>query len=180
MVTGEPRNRDTETIIADGAAGDERPGEQPADVDVAALIAERDSLLDQFQRARADYANLRRRTEQEQERSRVATSERLLRDLAPVLDDLQDAITHIPDAAVDSGLANGLRLVEQKFLTALGRLGVSQIEALGKPFDPAQHEAVDFDPAGGNTVIAVYRPGYVLGDALLRPAMVKVGPGLQA
>ena len=111
------------------------------------------------------------------ERAKVAASERVLRELLPVLDDLQDGLGHIPPDLADSGLANGMRLVEQKFQTALARLGVEPVPAQGAPFDPTVHEAVDFDPAGGNTVAAVYRQGYRQGDTLLRPAMVKVGPG---
>lgn len=143
--------------------------------DVAALEAERDGLIDQLQRARADYANLKRRSEADFDRARVAASERVLRELLPVLDDLQDGLGHIPADQAGSGLADGMRLVEQKFRAALDKLGVQQVPAQGEPFDPAVHEAVDFDPAGGATVAAVYRQGYRLGDTLLRPAMVKVG-----
>lgn len=143
-------------------------------VDVAALLAERDALIDQVQRARADYANLKRRSEQELERSRGVATERILKEILPVLDDLQDGLAHIPAEQQDS-IANGMRLVEQKFQSVLSRLGVSAVDSLGQPFDPSQHEAVDFDPAGGQHVAAVYRQGYRMGDALLRPAVVKVG-----
>ena len=70
-----------------------------------------------------------------------------------------------------------MRWVEQKFLTTLKKHGVTPIESLGQSFDPSVHEAVEADPAGGDTVVAVYAPGYRLGDGILRPAMVKVGPG---
>ncbi|MFM9106477.1 MAG: nucleotide exchange factor GrpE [Chloroflexota bacterium] len=143
-------------------------------IDAAALLAERDALVDQVQRARADYANLKRRSEQELERARAAATERILREVLPVLDDLQDGLAHIPPDAQD-GIANGMRLVEQKFQAALGRLGVAPVESLGQPFDPSRHEAVDFDPAGGQHVASVYRQGYRMGDTLLRPAVVKVG-----
>jgi molecular chaperone GrpE len=157
------------------AATDEaaEPAEQAPDAE--ALKAERDALLEQVVRARADYANLKRRSEQEAAQAQARAAERILRDLLPVLDDLQDGLGHIPPELADSGLANGMKLVEQKFLSALARLGVTPVEALGQRFDPALHEAVDFDPAGGDTVAAVYRRGYKLGDGLLRPAMVKVG-----
>ena len=62
-------------------------------------------------------------------------------------------------------------------MTTLKKHGVTPIEALGQPFDPSVHEAVEAEPAGGDTVVAVYAPGYRLGDGVLRPAMVKVGPG---
>ncbi len=149
---------------------------EAAEQDLATLQVERDGLIDQLQRARADYANLKRRSEADFDRARVAASERVLRELLPVLDDLQDGLGHIPADQADSGLANGMRLVEQKFRAALARLGVEQVLAHGEPFDPTVHEAVDYDPAGGGAVAAVYRQGYRQGDTLLRPAMVKVGP----
>lgn len=163
---------------ADAAGNANGPAADTADAaaELAQTRAERDALLEQVQRARADYANLKRRSAQEAAQAQQRAAEHILRDLLPVLDDLQDGLGHIPPELADSGLANGLRLVEQKFLSALAKLGVQPIEALGRPFDPARHEAVDFDPAGGGTVTAVYRRGYTLGDSLLRPAMVKVGP----
>jgi molecular chaperone GrpE len=67
-------------------------------------------------------------------------------------------------------------MIEKKLQAVLERAGVTAIEALGQPFDPALHEAVASDPAGdGSTVVEVYRQGYRLGDGLLRAAMVKVG-----
>lgn len=137
---------------------------------------ERDRYLDQLQRTTAEYTNYRRRTEQEREKQRLSANERLLREMIPVLDDLQRGLAAIPADEQDSKLAEGVRLVEQKFLNALRSNGVSPIEALGQRFDPAVHEAVELDPAGGDTVVAVYAPGYRLGDGVLKPAMVKVGP----
>jgi molecular chaperone GrpE len=159
------------TTIAEAEAGA---------TDAAALTAQRDQLVDQLQRARADYLNLKRRSETDFERARVAANERILRELLPVLDDLQDGIGHIPFELASSSLANGMRLVEQKFRNSLSKLGVETVPAQGEAFDPTVHEAVDFDPAGGDRVAAVYRQGYRLGDSLLRPAMVKVGPATEA
>ncbi len=72
-----------------------------------------------------------------------------------------------------------MRLVEQKLLNTLRRHGVTPIESLGLPFDPSVHEAIEADPAGGDTVTAIYAPGYRLGDGVLRPTMVKVGPATE-
>ena len=178
------QNRRTVRPGGNGAPVDEAPeasldeAGQTAEqaLDAEALLAERDALLEQVVRARADYANLKRRSEQEAAQAQARASERILRDLLPVLDDLQDGLGHIPPDQANSGLANGMKLVEQKFASALARLGVNPVDALGQRFDPALHEAVDFDPAGGDAVAAVYRRGYRMGDHLLRPAMVKVGP----
>lgn len=142
--------------------------------DIATLTAERDRYLDQLQRTAAEYANYRRRTEQEREQQRLAANERLLRDFVPVLDDLQRGLEAIPEEERDSALAEGMRLVEQKMLNTLRRYGVTPIEALDQPFDHTIHDAVEAEP-GGDTVVAVYAPGYRLGEGVLRPAMVKVG-----
>ena len=96
-----------------------------------------------------------------------------------------------PDTPLLYVLRNELGVMTPKFGCGLAQCGacsvlldgeeiracVTPIEALGLPFDPAVHEAVELDPAGGDTVVAVYAPGYRLGENTLRPAMVKVGPG---
>jgi molecular chaperone GrpE len=148
-----------------------------SDLDLDAVMAERDRYLDQLQRTAADFANYRRRIEQDRAQQRLAANEQLLREFVPVLDDLQRGLSSLPPDQQDSKLAEGMRWVEQKFLTTLKKHGVTPIESLGQAFDPSVHEAVEADPAGGNRVVAVYAPGYRLGDGILRPAMVKVGPG---
>ena len=139
------------------------------------MLAERDRYLDQLQRTAADFANYRRRTEQERAQQRLAANEQILREIIPVLDDLQRGLSALPRDDQESKLAEGMRWVEQKFLTTLKKHGVTPIESLGQIFDPAVHEAVEADPAGGHTVVAVYAAGYRIGEDVLRPAMVKVG-----
>jgi len=149
---------------------------QQAALEIEAALAERDRYLDQLQRTAADFANYRRRTEQERVQQRLSANEQLLREFVPILDDLQRGLGAIPDDEQDSKLAEGMRWVEQKFLTTLKKHGVMPIESMGLQFDPSVHEAVEADPAGGDTVVSVYAPGYRLGEGVLRPAMVKVGP----
>jgi len=146
-------------------------------LDLDTVTAERDRYLDQLQRTAADFANYRRRIEQDRAQQRLAANEQLLREIVPVLDDLQRGLSALPPDQQESKLAEGMRWVEQKFLTTLKKHGVTPIESLGQVFDPSVHEAVEADPAGGDRVVAVYAPGYRLGDGILRPAMVKVGPG---
>jgi molecular chaperone GrpE len=145
--------------------------------DLESVQAERDRYLDQLQRTTAEYANYRRRTEQERTQQRLAANEQLLREFVPVLDDLQRGLNALSPDDQQSRLAEGMRLVEQKFMTALLRHGVTPIEAIGQKFDPTVHDAVEMEPSGGDTVVAVYAPGYRLGNNVLRPAMVKVGNG---
>ena len=164
--------------VASDADLDEGPGGNAtgSGIDLDAVVAERDRYLDQLQRTAADFANYRRRVEQERAQQRLAANEQLLREIVPVLDDLQRGLNSLPPDQQESKLAEGMRWVEQKFLTTLKKHGVTPIESLGQSFDPSVHEAIEADPAGGDTVVAVYAPGYRLGDGILRPAMVKVGP----
>jgi molecular chaperone GrpE len=161
--------------VASDTELDERPDVDAtgSGLDLEAVLAERDRYLDQLQRTAADFANYRRRIEQERAQQRLAANEQLLREIVPVLDDLQRGLGALPPDQQESKLAEGMRWVEQKFLTTLKKHGVTPIEALGQ----SVHEAVEAEPAGGDTVVAVYAPGYRLGDGILRPAMVKVGPG---
>lgn len=153
----------------DGAETAEAPG-------LATVTAERDEYLDQLQRSRAEFANFRRRTEQERTAIREIASQALLTQLLPAFDDLQRALAAVPDDQTETPFVQGVRLVERKFWNVLERAGVTPLEAAGQPFDPALHEAVDMVPGtAATTVVDVYQPGYRLGAALLRPAMVKVG-----
>jgi molecular chaperone GrpE len=173
QVTESQHARDETEAAATAPEGAAPPA---ADAALETMTAERDRYLDQLQRTAADYANYRRRTEQERSQQRLLANEQLLREFVPVLDDLQRGLEAIPAKEQDSRVAQGMRLVEQKLLNTLKKHGVTQIDSLGQPFDPAVHEAVEADPAGGDTVVAVYAPGYRLGEGVLRPAMVKVGP----
>lgn len=173
-MTDGPENGTPEVIAEDEAATAEAAAAASAEVE--SIAAERDRYLDQLQRTTAEYANYRRRTEQDRERQRLAANEQLLREFVPVLDDFQRGLASVPENEDTTSMIAGLRLVEQKFLNTLRKHGVAPVESLGMPFDPSVHEAVEMDPAGGDTVVAVYQPGYKLGDNMLRPAMVKVGP----
>lgn len=174
-VTDSPQDA-AEQAAADVAAEAADAPNAEAAAELEAIAAERDRYLEQLQRTTAEYANYRRRTEQDRERQRLAANEQLLREFVPVLDDLQRGMSALPQNDDTARMIEGLRWVEQKFLNTLRKHGVTPVESLGTPFDPSLHEAVEMDPAGGNTVVAVYQPGYKLGENVLRPAMVKVGP----
>jgi molecular chaperone GrpE len=164
---------------ANGQPADDVPAEAGPEAALPSLedvIAERDEYLDKLQRSVAEFANYRRRTEQERLQIRERANEELLRQILPALDDLQRALANVPVDQADSPLVQGIRLVEQKFMGALERAGVTPLDALGQPFDPALHDAVDIVPGStSNIVVNVYQPGYRLGSTLLRPAVVRVG-----
>ena len=156
--------------IAEALLGDESAGI------LTAITAERDDYLDQLQRSRAEFANYRRRVEQERQHLRETAARDLLARVVPILDDLQRAHGSMPTDQSESPWAQGVGHIVRKFATILEQSGVSPIDALGTPFDPSLHEAVATDPgSAGSHVVEVYQTGYRLGGTLLRPAMVKVG-----
>lgn len=143
-------------------------------IDLEAVIAERDSYMDQFARARADYQNLRRRVEQDQISARQQAARDILMQLLPVVDDFDRAMANAPDGAEQQTWVSGTRMVGKKLLSVLERYGVRQYESVGAPFDPKHHEAVATD-GDGSHVVEAYQEGYSLGDQVLRPAMVRTG-----
>jgi molecular chaperone GrpE len=130
--------------------------------------------LDALQRERADFTNYRRRVELESAQlSRLASGTTIKKFLAAI-DDLERALAHRP---ADDVWANGVELVDRKFQSILEAEGVTPMQAEGQPFDPNLHEAVMQEPSEAypsGTVIAVLQQGYMHGERVLRPAMVKV------
>ena len=153
-------------VAADGIDGD--------DIDIDALIAERDSYQDQFTRARADYQNLRRRVESERATARQQVVRDILLQILPIVDDFERAMSNAPTAEEQQTWVSGTRMVGKKMLSILERQGVRRYESVGQPFDPRRHEAVATDGAGTH-VVESYQEGYLLGDTVLRPAMVRTG-----
>jgi molecular chaperone GrpE len=147
-----------------------------AQVSLESITRERDELLDQLKRSVAEFANYRRRIDQERELIREIASKGLLTQMLPVLDDLQRAVASIPSENAEQPWVQGVRNIERKLAGLVERAGVVPIDAIGQSFDPAFHEAVATEPgSSGNFVVEVYQTGYKLGQELLRPAMVKVG-----
>ncbi|MGE3796343.1 MAG: nucleotide exchange factor GrpE [Thermomicrobiales bacterium] len=142
----------------------------------SAIRAERDQFLDQLQRTLADFANYRRRVEQERGVARQLANRDLLLRLVPISDDFRRAFDAIPQASKDEPWVAGMALIERNLSAFLEREGVRPIEALGQPFDPALHEAVAVVPgSSGAAVVDILQNGYWHGDQVLRPAMVMVG-----
>ena len=130
-----------------------------------------------WQRAQADFVNYKRRAEQgRKEISKFANSVLML-NLLPVLDDLERAVNSIPPRLAKLSWVEGIRLIERKFRTSLEAQGLSQIEALGKPFDPNFHEAVRQGKGKDGIVVEEAQKGYRLHDRVIRPAKVVVGNG---
>ena len=150
------------------------------EMDLAALRAELDLARGAQARAVADYQNLLRRSRDERAEWSAAAVAGAVTAFLPVLDDLERAIEATPGEMSEQPWAEGVRLVMQKFRGVLEQSGITEIHALGKPFDPARHEAAGTAPGPDGSVIHLVRRGYALGDRVVRPAMVIVGAGAPA
>src|SRR6266700_972170 len=144
-----------------------------------AVTRERDEYLDTLQRLKAEFDNYRKRVARDQQELAARAHERLVRELVPVLDDLERALEAASEHE-EAKLEEGVRLVHRALADALGREGLAEIATDGK-FDPHTQEALLSQPseAEEGTVIQVLQKGYTLGDRVLRPARVVVsaGPG---
>jgi len=135
-----------------------------------------EEYLQNWQRTAADFANYKRRTDEERNALGEFAKALLITRLLGVLDDFDRALESVPDDAHE-GWVEGIRLVERKLRGVLESEGVTQIEALGQPFDPNLHEAVDYEETTedpDNQVTAELQRGYRLRDRVIRPALVKV------
>jgi molecular chaperone GrpE len=144
---------------------------------LAALEAERDEAVDQLKRVAADFDNFRKRTQREKADLIESANERLVKELLPVLDDLERALVAAHDHE-EAKLIEGVQLVHRSLEQLLEREGLREIETDG-PFDPHVHEALLSQPSEQDegAVIDVLQKGYKLGDRVLRPARVVVaGP----
>jgi molecular chaperone GrpE len=162
----------------EGARGNrEVPPTNDAALDVDALQADRDQLFDRLQRLAAEFDNFRKRNAREQAAFAERASERLVKELIPILDDLGRALEAAADHE-EAKLEDGVRLVHRSLADLLTKQGLTEIETDGK-FDPHVHEALLSQPseAEEGSVIEVVQKGYRLGDKVLRPARVVVaGP----
>ena len=133
--------------------------------------------LDQLQRTQADLINYRRRANQELADCRVIAQSELISTMLPVLDDLGRALIAAPPDLRTNPWVQGLFLVASRLNALFDQLGLQQIGAPGEPFDPRRHEALMTEekadlPEG--TIAQVFRPGYTIGERIIRPAQVSV------
>jgi molecular chaperone GrpE len=142
-----------------------------------ALQQELERCRDRLLRSAAEFDNYRKRTERERRELADRTVETLLLDLVGVVDDFERALgAGAADGGVDA-YRQGIELIHRRVLDLLGRRGVTPVDAVGADFDPNIHQAVTTEPAGDHRegeVVEQLRRGYMIGDRLLRPAMVKV------
>jgi len=157
---------------------------EPDPIDV--LRAENSDLRDKYLRLAAEMDNLRRRTERDVKDAKSYSVAGFARDMLAVSDNLRRALDAIPADALESGdaglkaLAEGVEMTERSMLAALERHGVRKLDPVGEKFDPNFHQAMFEVPnpeVANNTVVQVVQAGFVIGERVLRPAMVGVSKG---
>ena len=154
----------------------EAPGTTAADQERTALKAERDDLHDRLLRKTAEFDNYRKRVERERREQADQAVVNLLQELLQVVDDF-DLALKVEAGEEAAGYRRGVELIHAKLHDMLRKQGVRPIEALGADFDPNVHQAVLHESSPEHRegeVIGELRRGYMLGDRLLRPSMVKV------
>ena len=153
---------------------DKKFGKKKDDERVAALEAEKAELNERFLRICAEYDNFRRRSQKEKESLYGDIRSDVVQKFLPVYDNLERALKQ---GTEDEAYRKGVELIMSQFEQTLEKLGVTPIESLGQTFDPALHNAVmhvDDEEKGENEIVEVFQQGFLLGDKVIRFAMVKV------
>jgi molecular chaperone GrpE len=161
--------------LTDTQVEEPEPDAPAPDDPLAAVTAERDAYLDLAQRVQADFENYRKRAAREQERLVTHAHERLVRELLPILDDLERAL-EAAERHEEAQLVEGVKLVEKSLRASLAKEGLAEIDTDG-PFDPHVHEALltqPSDESASGSILEVVQRGYRFGDRVVRPARVIV------
>jgi molecular chaperone GrpE len=175
------KHHEAEANQAEAVATSDTTGQLSADAERESLkkqLAEAESKTSEYKdswlRSQAEFQNYRRRIERDNELTYISLKGDIVKKILPVLDDLERALQN---RSADDAWANGIELVARKFQNILESEGIKRIEALGVEFDPNFHEAISHEPADGaqsGHVIGVVQNGYMLGERVIRPALVRV------
>lgn len=146
--------------------------------ELSSALAERDEYKDLALRAKADFENYRKRADKKVAETRGVAIAGVIRELLPVVDNLDRAVEAAGDGADGDAFAEGVRLVHADLHSVLDRLGLTQLDPSGEAFDPNFHEAISQAPApegaAAGTILEVVQKGFQLGDVVVRPARVVV------
>lgn len=166
-----------EQPVEESAAPEGSSGEESTEETIERLQTEAEEYLDGWQRARAEFANYKRRIERERENARAQIAGEVITRYLGIMDDLERALAKAPETEACEEWVAGVKLIYTKFRSILEAEGVETIEEEGLRFDPNIHEAISYEESDDHTegsVIEVTQRGYKLGDRVLRPAMVRV------
>jgi len=146
--------------------------------DIDALRRESQANLEGWQRSRAEFLNYKKRTDREIKESRERAALDALSKMLPVIDDFERAVQNIPEDLKSNSWVSGTALIQRKFDKLLEEFSVQRIDPTGQPFDPRFHEAIGTDAStdespGGHVTVTLQK-GYLSGERVLRPALVRV------
>jgi len=144
---------------------------------LAEIKTKAEANLAGWQRAQADFANYKKRSEQEKEEVVKYANAALVRIILPVLDDFERAVGSLPDDLQGHSWIDGVKLIERKLRSTLESQGLTPIKAVGEPFDPRFHDAVRQEKGPEGIVVAEAVKGYKFLDRVIRPSQVAVGIG---
>lgn len=170
-----PANQETEGADEDLIFPEKEAGKELTDLEKA--HAERDRMRDQLLRIAADFDNFRKRSRKEIEEVRRRTVEDTLREVLPIVDNLERAADAMSGATEVSAVTEGVHMVLRGFEDIASRLGLKRVATVGLQFDPTCHDAMqqqETNEHAPGTIVSEVVPGYYLGERLLRPAMVVV------
>jgi molecular chaperone GrpE len=149
--------------------------ELQSELDDVRLKAE--EYLDGWQRARAEFANYKKRVQKEREETRSYIAADILAKYLSVVDDLERALSDQPKDDASKAWAEGIGMIYRKLKNILEAEGVEEIVAKGESFDPTYHEAISFEESEDHDegdIVDVIQPGYKIGERVIRPAVVRV------
>jgi molecular chaperone GrpE len=144
---------------------------------LAAKADEVKNLNDRYLRLAAEFENYKRLAQRDQREQAKFANENILKELLPVIDNLQRAVNFSKSVTGCDQLIEGVQLTLKQFIETLSKFGIKQITSIGEPFDPSRHQAVATIPSNDqpeHTIIQEHQPGYLLHDRILRAAMVTV------
>jgi len=147
------------------------------EAELAAAREEARQSHERWLRERADVENVKKRAARERADTIRFANEQVLKDLLPIVDNLERAVEHARSGGDGQPLGEGVALILKSLLDVLERHGVTRVEAKGAPFDPTHHQAmaqVESEEHAPNLVVEEHQPGYRLHERLLRPALVSV------
>lgn len=187
MSTDENRNEQVEDELKEAteAAAEEAQVDDAAvegeESEVDALRAQVKEAQEQVLRSQAEMQNVRRRSEIDVEKAHKFALEKFVKELLPVADSLEKAVESTEGSEnageLVASIREGVEMTLNLFMNSLGKFNVEQLNPVGEPFDPQQHEAMSMVPAPDaepNSIVAVVQKGYLLNGRVVRPAMVVV------
>lgn len=162
-----------EDLVGEEPANQEVEAQEEKSEEILRLEQEKEALHEHYLRLRADLENIRRRAKEEQAESRNKATEEIVLQFLPVLDNLERAVNAPGE---NESWRKGVEMVLRQFQSVMDNLGVKAIPAVGEIFNPQYHDAVMQEPAdvAENTILMEFQRGYLLGDKVIRPSMVKV------